>query len=163
MTKYELLSAAIRDESLPLLERKTAAEHYILELVNAVPVPADDTPEVIELMKPWKNEAFAASFAKLTNGISTTGHTLANAKNTVLRRRRLRTVLEVIVDEQAHRLQQLAACKKVLDEHLCSRFAYNHYSPEKMLDAVIPATAFKWTSEGKAPVERPPRTLADVW
>lgn len=163
MTKYELLSAAIRDESLPLSERKTAAEHYISELVDAVPVPADDDSEVTELMQPWRDKKLATSFEKLTNGLSTHGETLVNAKRTVLRRRRLRAVLAVIVDGSAHLLEQLAACQKVLDDHLCAKFIHNNFDPERMLASVVAPSAHKWTSRSKVPVERPPVTLSDVW
>jgi hypothetical protein len=70
------------------------------------------------------------------------------------------------VDESAHRLERLEACRRVLDDHLHPHDFYRkNYDAEKMLANVLPANALKWGSwrTGKVPVVRPPRDLADVW
>jgi len=161
------LRELIADESLSINERKLAAEHAVrlqLEDVELTGVP-DDDPEIVELMTPWADQTLAAMCASVTNGRSVNGWNLTDAKKTVLRRLALRALLAVVVDEAAHRLERLAACQVILDEHLHPRnvLRINGYDAERLLDAVVSADAVKWTSEGQRTVERPPQTLADVW
>lgn len=161
--KIEDLKQIIADEGMELTKRGTAAELYIAELVDTVALPGDDDLEVIERMKPWNDRALADLVSP--SGAGTNGESLADARKTVFRRRKLRALLYVVVDKEAHRLERLAACKVVLDEHLHNRnrFVMNNFNESRMLDAVLPANAMKWTASGKVPVCRPPQTLADVW
>lgn len=169
--KIQDLKALTADESLNLSVRKTAAEHCIEELVNAVPAPTDEDAEVISLQEPWSRETEADRLvfdlmSKITNGKSTNGRSLANAKAEVHRRNKLRLVLAVIVDTEAHRLERLAACERVLQDHpQISKWAIGNYSAERLLSEVLPAGATKLVSAFKPPqrVSRPPHSIADVW
>lgn len=161
------LRELIADESISINERKLAAEHAIrlqLEDVEIVGVQ-DDDHEVIELTTPWADQTLAAMCSSVTNGRSVNGWNLTDAKKTVKRRLALRALLAVVVDESKDRLERLAACRVILDEHLHPRntFRMSSYNEERLLDAVVSADAMKWTSEGQRLVERPPQTLADVW
>lgn len=170
-TNYEQFRSLIADESLPLTERRTAAEHYITALVDAVPEPGDDHAEVIELRTPWKSDrlgSIAETAWKARNGAYgwyANGPTVSQARAHVHKRLKLLVLLAVVVDEHAHHLERLAACQSLLEDHRHPQNFYrkNGYHAEKLLSKVLPATAHKWTAKGKVPVERPPREFADVW
>jgi hypothetical protein len=172
-SKLEALRTAIADESIPLSERRTAAEHYVAEMVDAIPAPAEDNAEVAELVTPWTDGGTLGSFApmawkqhNLAYGWRESGPTVAQAIKRVHDRLRLRVMLGVVVDENAHHLERLEACRRVLDElHPQNFYRRNGYDAERMLAKVLPATATKYAAWDKppAPVERPPQTLADVW
>lgn len=171
--KLDQLRTAIADESLGLPERRTAAEHLIVEMLDAVPVPGDDNAEVVELLTPWTDDGTLGSIApmawkqrNLAYGWRESGSTLAQAIKRVHDRHKLRAVLGVVVDESAHRLERLEACRRVLDElHSQNFYRRNGYDAERMLAKVLPASATKHSGWNKppVPVTRPPMTLADVW
>jgi hypothetical protein len=170
----EALRTAIRNEGLPLPERKTAAEHYTGALVDAVQEPSDDHPEVIALRTPASADGplgdiypWARAISNEACGWAASGPTLPQAVRHVHERLRLRALLAVIVDEAAHLLERLEAFRRVLVDHLDPHGFYrkNQYDPEKMLSKVLPATATKYGGWNKQPVPvvRPPHDLADVW
>jgi len=170
--KIEGLRALLADESLPLAERKTAAELCIAALVDAVQAPGPDEAEVVELRTPWKGDARTCNFLSdawkqrnVVYGWHETGPTLSQALKRVAELLRLRALLGVIVDDSAHKLERLAACRALLDEHLDPRNHYrrNNFTAEDLLARVLPAGAYKWTAKGRVPVVRPPQTLADCW
>jgi hypothetical protein len=162
------LRAAVEDTALPLSERKDAAEHLVKVVVKAVPDPADDDPEVVELRTPWENTEITKLFSKGPNTVPLSGHSLPDAKAKVLQRRTLRAALAVVVDSTANQLERLAACERILEDHpQISKWRYNSYTPERMLVEVLPADSVKWDAlswrRGPVPVVRPPRELSDVW
>jgi hypothetical protein len=172
--KLDQLRAAIADENLPLSERHTAAEHLVTAVVDAVPAPAEDHTEVVELVTPWKDDGPLGGMDpkawRVRNevyGWHESGPTLSQAKRHVHAHHRLRALLTVVTDENAHRLERLEACRVLLDEHLDPRNFYrvNSYTPEQMLEKVLPASATKYGGWNKppVPVTRPPLTMADVW
>jgi hypothetical protein len=172
--EFEALRAVVADESLSLVERKQAAEHYVAGLVDAVPAPAEDDAEVVELVTPWKDDGPLGGTAPMAwracnevYGWHKDGPTLAQARKRVHNGLRLRVLLGVAVDTSAHRLTRLEVCRVILDEHLDPRNFYrvNSYTPEQMLAKVMPASATKYGGWNKppVPVTRPPMTLADVW
>jgi hypothetical protein len=163
----EKVRMAIADESLPDVERRELAEHLIelqIAAVTAEGIQSDD-PEVITLMQPWDNTALAASAAEATGGRSVNGWCLKDARTKVLERHRLRVLLSTICDDAAHHLERLAACTVILDGYLPIQGKHRRggYTPEKLLSEVLPTSATKWKSAGRLPVQRPPRSYADVW
>jgi hypothetical protein len=161
--KIQELRQIVRDEQASIIDRKVVAEHMMQVLVDSVPEPSDDDPEVLRLRQPWKDRALADIMAKGA-GVAVNGETLSDAKEAVFGRKKLRAVLDVIVDEAAHRLEKLAACQRVLGDHPgFHNWGLNGYTPEHLLAVVLPVGSFKWTSTGKHPVQRPPMSLADVW
>lgn len=162
MNKLQQLREIVRDETRPAQERKTAAEHYITAMVDGVLAPVDDDNEVQSQMKPWADgpmKNFWSDFPKLTDGCS-----LSDARKEVHTRNQLRAVLAVVTDGTVHRLEQLAACQWLLDNYgHIQKWSLNHCTSEKLLDTVVEPTAYKWTSSGKLPVERPPKSMQDVW
>jgi hypothetical protein len=171
--KLDQLRTAIADESLGLPERRTATELYVAGLVDAVPAPAEDDAEVVELVTPWTDDGTLGSIAplawkqrNLAYGWHESGPSLAQARKHVHDRLKFRALLAVVVDESEHRLERLEACRRVLDElHPQNFYRVNGYTPERMLDRVLPATATKYGGlfQPSVPVMRPPMTLADVW
>jgi hypothetical protein len=170
--KLDQLRAAIADESIPLTERRTAAEHLVTAVVDAVPEPEEDNAEVVELLTPWTDDGTLGSIApmawkqrNLVYDWHESGPSLAQARKHVHDRLRFRALLAVVVDESAHRLTRLEACRVILDEHLHPQGYHrkNNYNAEKLLEKILPPDAMKWTASGKVPVVRPPMTLADVW
>lgn len=169
--KLDGLRAAIADESLGLPAQRTAAQHYIAAIIDAVQEPGDDHAEVIELRTPWKDGGTLGGIAplawkqrNLSYGWHEGGPTLTQARRRVHDHLKLRALLAVVVDESAHRLGRLEACRRVLDDlHPQNVCRVNGYDAERMLSTVLPATAQKWKASLKVPVERPPREFADVW
>lgn len=165
--QLEGLRQVIANESLSLTERRVAADHAIqlqLAAVDAEDVPGDDA-EIVELTHPWTDAKIGALMESITGWVSTKGFSLAEAKKTVMRRRRLRMLLAIVVDVAKNKQERLAACREVLSTHLhpSGNFHRNGYDESRLLDTILPSTAYKWTSTGKMRVERPPKTLADVW
>jgi hypothetical protein len=170
----ETLRDAIRDESLSMTERRTAAEHYNAALTDAVQEPADDHPEVVELRTPWKDDGPLGNIApmawkqrNISYEWSADGPTLTQAIKRVHDRLKLRALLAVVVDDSAHKLERLEASRRVLDDHLHPQSfeRKNGYDAERMLSKVLPTTATKYGGWNRPPVPvvRPPRDLADVW
>jgi hypothetical protein len=161
MSNIGELRVVIADESLGLPERRAAAEHYLAELVEAVPAPAEDDAEVVELRTPWKAEGEMGKFMQsgwrsrnTVYGWSPDGPTLTQAKLHVHDRMKLRALLGIIVDDSAHHLERLEACRGVLGRlSLQNFYRVNGYTPERMLAEVKPDTELK----------RPPREFSDVW
>ncbi len=162
------------DEQVSLAERKAVAEHLIQLVVDAEPVPGDDHAEVMELRTPWTDDGPLGSIApmawkqrNISYGWSADGPTLAQARKRVHDRLKLRTLLAVMVDEAAHRLERVAACQAVLHDHSDPHGFHrkNDCDAEKLLDKVLPPTATKFGgwNEPRVPVVRPPQCLADVW
>jgi hypothetical protein len=103
--KLDLLKTAIADESIPLAERRTAAEHLVTALVDAVPAPAEDDAEVVELVTPWKDDGPLGGTAPMAwracnevYGWHKDGPTLAQARKRVHNGLRLRVLLEPVHD-----------------------------------------------------------------
>ncbi len=170
--KLEDLRQIVADEGTNITTRHVAAARYIAELVDAVPVPADDDAEVLKLRTaPPANrvqlDSHVLSYRRIWNeahGWNPDGPTTVQARKHVRERRQFQEVLGVVVADSAHRLEKLAACQYVLDQlHSRNFYRMNGYTAEKMLEKVQLPTATKWTSAGEVPVERPPKTLADVW
>jgi hypothetical protein len=173
--KLEVLRVVIADESLPIAERKVAAEHAVQVQLSAVPEPDDNDDAVAALRTPSVPINAHPVVVKLTQdsmgfwyelqGWLSTGPTLPQARQHVHKSHKLRLLLRVIVDKAADRLERLAACRVVLDDHIHPRgkFRVNHYGEERLLDLVLPPTATKWAPGGNRPVERPPMGLDDVW
>lgn len=165
-TEIETLRAVIEDETKPMQVRKAAAEHVIrlaIEQVEATAIPADD-PEVLALRKPANTEGLPQVFADVLSKVPTQEE--ATAK--VAERRKLRTMLAVVVDTGAHQLERLAACAKVLADHPhIGMWKANGYTAERLLNGVLPANALKRDARsmwhGPVSVARPPLVLADVW
>jgi hypothetical protein len=170
VNETEKLRSVIADETQPLTARKAAAEHLVrlkIETVEAAGVPDDDV-EVVSLMQPWKDTKLAQMFSHTSGAPPQAGWPLPIAKAKVLQNRKLRVVLAVAVDKAAHRLERLAACKRILEDHpQIVLWRYNSATPEKLLATALPDDAVKWTSQslfhGPVPVSRPPTELADVW
>jgi hypothetical protein len=161
--KIQELRQIVRDEQASIIDRRVVAEHMMQVLVDSVAEPADDDPEVLGLRQPWKDRLLAEIMSKGTS-VAVNGETLVEAKKMVMERRRLRALLDIIVDETAHRLEKLAACERILgDNPGFHNWGLNGYTPEHLLAMVLPVGSFKWTSTGKRPVQRPPMSLADVW
>ena len=163
--KTNTLRAVVDNEALSIEERKDAAALFVTLTVETVTDPADDNPEVAALRQPWDDKFLAECAAPATNGRSLTGWSLPDAREHVAKRHRQRVVLALIVDEALPRLIRLAACQTMLDSflHPNGRHRKGAYSPERLLSEVAPADAYKWTTQGKLPVSRPPLTVADVW
>jgi hypothetical protein len=164
------LRAVVEDNSKPQNERSAAAGLIVTLTVDAVADPTDEDAEVVKLRTPSDDGGpLSDVMAAVTQGRSRTGWSLADARAEVFERHRLRAVLAVVVDEAAPNMIRLAACQTVLDQfmHPNGRYRQGAYSPERLLAEVVPADAFKHTSQsmfkGKVPVCRPPKTFADVW
>ena len=163
--KLEDLRQIVADEQTNMTTRQLASERYIDELANAVSQPTDDDPEVQERMKPWKDQDLA-SLMRGTSGSSQFGNGESSpaAKKEVHQRRRLQSVLAVVVDEDAHLLERMAACERVLADHpQIAKWRLNHFTPKRLLETVLPQGATKWTSAGRFPIECPPLDIQDVW
>jgi len=167
--QLEGLRAIIANTSLTEKERSNAAAHAVQLQLSAVEAQGvyDDDNEVAELMSP-KDGFFGTCwpfYIEIITGRRADRFTLHEARKLVLRQKLLRTLLAIIVDETNDELERLAACQEVFDTHLDPRhtFKINAYNAPRLLAAVRPATALKWMDKGKVPVERPPKTLADVW
>ncbi|MBS1799553.1 MAG: hypothetical protein JSS95_06970 [Acidobacteria bacterium] len=167
--QIEGLRAIIANTSLTEKERSNAAAHAVQLQLSAVEAQgvADDDDEVAELMSP-KDGLFGTCwpfYVERITGRRADRFTLHEAKKIVLRRKLLRVLLTIVVDESNEELERLAACQEVFDTHLDPRHAFkiNAHNAPRLLAAVLPATALKWMDKGKVPVERPPKTLADVW
>jgi hypothetical protein len=173
-TQVDELRKIIADEALPLAERKAVAEHLVQIIVDAVSAPADDHAGVVALMTPpeWDGPMaeYQPTVQRILNeqrGWASSGPMLPQAKRYVHNGLKFVALLAVVVDGEAHRLERLEACRRVLEDYLSPRNFYreNHYDAEKMLSKVLPATALKWGAwdKGKVPVVRPPQCMADVW
>jgi hypothetical protein len=169
----EDLRAAVADDNLPVAERRIAAEHYIAALVDSVPEPGPDDPEVIELKAPWKSSgnpdidelyAYAHGVVNEDLGWDKSGPTVAQAKTYIREQRKFQALLVVAADEMEPCILRLAACRAVLND-LDPRSAYrrNGHSAQQMLDAIKPLTATKWEGMRKVPVSRPPKGFTDLW
>jgi hypothetical protein len=171
-TQIDELRKIIADEQVSITERKAVAEHLVQLVVDAVPAPGEDHAGVVELRTPWRDDGSLGSLAPVAwrarnevYGWAPSGPTLPQAIKRVHDGLKFVALLAVVVDEDAHRLEKLAACNAVLHDHLDPRNFYrvNGYDAEKMLSTVKAANATKSTSAGKVPVVRPPQCMADVW
>lgn len=167
--QLEGLRAIIADTSRSEKERSHAAEHVVqleLAVVEAQGVP-DDDDEVMELIgvRDGLLGKYWPLWVEILTGRLADSFTLAEARKIVLRRKLLRTLLAIVVDESKDELERLAACQEILDTHLHPRnkFKINAHNAARMLAAVVPSDSTKWTSNGQVAIERPPKTLADVW
>lgn len=173
-SKLEELRRIIADTDLPIAERRVAADHAVKLQLAAVAEPPEDDARVLELRTPWtetgKLEVLKNVYASgwkgrnLALGWDESGPTIREAKKRVHERYRMRAVLAVIVDKSLNDLEKIAGCQYVLDQlHPRSYYHANAFTPEKMLAAILPDNAMKWIPWRKVPVERPPKSLADVW
>ncbi|SFS10825.1 hypothetical protein SAMN05421771_1853 [Granulicella pectinivorans] len=162
--ELDQLHSVVENDEVPMQKRRDAADHLIEMAVEGVPEPRNDDQEVLARMTPWsdgpvKSLVLGISFAK-----AALGENLADAISEVQKVHRLRSVLAVVVDESAHRLERLAACQWVLANYgHISKWRANNYGAQNLLAEVSFPTATKWTYDGKLPVERPPLELKDVW
>lgn len=164
-TELDKLRAVVEDEQQPLPARRSAADHLVrlgVEAVEATDVQ-DDDPEVVELRSPWKNVEVAQLFSKNPDARPLKGWSLPDARAEVIQRRKLRAILATVVDETAHPFERLAGCGAILKDHAVGKWRRNGYTPERLLNEVLPANGSKWTPKGKAPIQRPPQSLQDVW
>ena len=115
-SNFELdqLRTVVSNESLPLTERKDAAAHAVRLMIAAITEPANDDPEVVKLMQPWPRETeldrqIADLFARTSDGRGTNGYTLADAKATVLKRRKRLLIVALAESETENPLVRDAA------------------------------------------------------
>jgi hypothetical protein len=163
--KIEALRTVVEDEGLDIAQRRDAAAHIVTLTVDAVPEVPDADTEVVTLTTPWADPVLAKIAADATGGRSVNGYSLPDAKQTVIKRHRVRALLAVVVDDTAHKLIRLAACQTALDGFLHPNGVHRRsaYTAERLLAEVRPSDSFKWTSKGKEQIARPPLSLADVW
>ena len=164
--QLEPLRTVVEDESLDIAARRAAAAHVVQLVVDGVPDPSDDDLEVVQLCTPWADQELAKLASEGTGGRSVNGWSLSDARQRVLTRLKVRAVLDIVVDEAAHKLIRLASCQTMLDTFMNPNGHYrrNAYTAERLLAAIIPAGSQKWVSGGrKEQVVRPPRDLGDVW
>lgn len=163
LAEIEELRAIIQNDELPIQKRQTAAEHLVQIVAEAAEkaIVKDDDPEVIELQKPREDAGLAQLFKYAPP-------TLQQAKADIAKRRRLRAVLAIVVNETASTIERLAACAWILGQYPeISKWGLNQYTPERLLAEALPADGVKWTScslwDGPVQVSRPPQSLQDVW
>ncbi|WP_047495871.1 hypothetical protein [Terriglobus sp. TAA 43] len=163
-SNIDQLREIVRDDARPGTEREVAAELLITELVDAVQMPSDDDDEVVAHTQPWLDGAIKNLFNTGPAASIVNGKSLTAARTKVHEDRRLRAVLAIVVDDSTERLERLAACRWLLKTYsFIRRWAVNHYTPERLLETVLTADAHKWTSQGKRRVDRPAKSLQDVW
>ncbi len=176
-TKLDQLRAVVADESLPLPERKIAAEHYVSELVDAVPAPADDDAAVLALQTPYTKidpilgniYIRAWEIGNEIHGWAASGPTTIQARKHIHQGRQFRVLLTIVADDAHCHLERLEACQRILDELPARNFyRVNSYTAERLLAQVKPANATKWIAgehgtSREVPVERPPQTFDDLW
>jgi hypothetical protein len=155
----EQLRAIASNESLAMDERRNAAA-LTVKLTDAAITSAgvaDDDPEVLKFMKPWRRDTpFSDSVAEmfLAVGVATNGHTLEKSKAMALKRKTTQSRLAKVVDETLPRLEREAAAEAIkndLPEH--NKFSVNNIGPAGMVDTIKSAA-----EQLSRPLE-----LSDVW
>jgi hypothetical protein len=70
----------------------------------------------------------------------------------------------VVVDDNAPRLERLAACQLVLDDsHPEGHWRKNNFSAEKLLEHVKTPEGVDYWGRQWGPIARPPMELGDLW
>ncbi len=167
------LMKIVGDSSVSIIDRRAVAEHVVQLAIDAVPEPADDDSEVVTLRKnyckPW-SDALADSFRKAWNEKlkwpANDGPTLTQARAHIQDRRRVQAVLAIIADgSQPHVLRE-SACARILADHpQIAKWRMNNYDAARLLSEVLAPDAVKFGGLFKPdiPVERPPKSFADLW
>jgi hypothetical protein len=154
------LMKIVSDSQVSIIDRRAVAEHVVQLAIDGVPEPQNNDQEVLERMKPWTDQKLAA----LMGGGK--GETLADAKAEVWKRNRVRAVLAIIADDKQPHVLREAACARILADHpQISKWRYNSYTADRLLAEALSSTAMKFGGLFKPdiPVERPPRSFADLW
>ncbi|MDP9038398.1 MAG: hypothetical protein M3O02_03865 [Acidobacteriota bacterium] len=140
--KLELLRIAIRNEVLPLAERKQAAELLISTALEAVPLPAEDDPEVVERMTAPSAGGTLGELLPIAWGIgnelrgwSRSGATLNQAQAFVREKRRTRLLEELYRDPNLHPLERTEAARQTLERLPALSPMRRNYTPQQLIDA----------------------------
>lgn len=122
MSNIEQLRAVIDNESLPLAERKQAAQLLVSGLVDAVPEPQDDDAQVVALLTCPSADGTLGHIAPLAwqvsnecRGWARSGGTLTQARRHVHEKRRGELLKTIYQDRDRHGLEREAAAQRLLD------------------------------------------------
>ena len=140
--KIEGLRALLADESLPLAERRTAAELCIAALLDSVQEPAEDDSDVIRLRTPPEGDPLvgdlyvrAVQILNEDRGWAPTGPSLAQARRHIHTRRREELVRAIYKDHSRHHLERLEAAQRVLDAASPrSHWRMNGYTAQRIIE-----------------------------
>jgi hypothetical protein len=170
MMKSEIdqLRSVVRDEAVPVAERREAATLLVELAAKAVPTVTADDPEVRSLTAPWPRETepevtTAAIFSSYSGGMPSPD-ALATVQGRWVLRSQLAAVLDVSLPE-LERLETVRAILAGLPEGHALKL--NGATPEKLLTTVDrPDAQRQYMVDGRyeyRPVSRPPVCLDDVW
>jgi hypothetical protein len=135
------LRTAIRNEALPLAERKQAAEHLITALVDELQEPAEDDKAVFATVAPPSADGplgdiypRAWRIANEKRGWAASGPTLAQGRRHVHEQRRTELLKAIYTDKARHSLERIEAAQRILNsEPPLSFWRKNGYTAQRLV------------------------------